>query len=182
MRCPDFFTGTIIWQVFTDDGTGLPGTLLFTGTSRNLSHVPTGYSAFGDFSEFWTTFDIGPISLPRGSYWLSLHNGDWMNGQGGDYQTWNFYWEASAIPNGPASQNKVAPFNGRWWTNAFPQLPPDLAFQVNGAAAPSVPGLELAGSNAQVSFASSLGITYRVEFKNNLSSSIMERAAGRGSG
>jgi hypothetical protein len=164
-----FFAGTVIWQIFTDDGSGSPGTLLFTGTSRNVSHIPTGYFAFSGFAEFLTSFDIGPISLPRGSYWLGLHNGDWLNGQTGDIQTWNFYWEATPNTNGAASENKIAPFDGSWRSNAFPQLPPDLAFQLSGASAPSLPGLKLNGSNAEVSFASNIATTYRVEFKNTLS-------------
>ncbi len=54
------------------------GPAVFTGTSTNLTHVATGFIFFG-YLEYITTFDITPVSLPAGAYWLALHNGPLTN-------------------------------------------------------------------------------------------------------
>jgi hypothetical protein len=160
-----FFAGTIVWQIYSDDGSGLPGTLLFSGSSRNVIHSATGFAIFGGFNEYVTTFDIGPISLARGMYWIGLHNGDLSNGVTGTVNDWNFYWEGTGNITSPPSVEKIAPYDGPFGGKF---LKMDLAFQLNGVAAPGLPTVTFNGDTAQISFTTSTGATYRVEYKDGL--------------
>lgn len=158
-----FFAGSIVWQIYSDNGAGEPGNLILSGTSRNLSHVATGFAAFGGFKEFISTFELGPLSLPRGTHWLALHNGPLSN-----HNTQNFFWEATGRATGAASHANVAPFNGPWNSNAFPGLPSDFAFQLHGVVAPKLTNVSRQGSACQITFTTTAGYNYRVEYKNNL--------------
>ncbi|MDQ2950074.1 MAG: hypothetical protein M3Y27_29745 [Acidobacteriota bacterium] len=163
---PGYFAGTILWQIYSDNGNGKPGTLLLSGTSRNLSHSSTGFTAFGNFGENVTSFDLGPFSLPRGSYWIALHNGDLSYGMTGTYQDWNFYWEATGSVSGAALPlKKIAPYNGSWLLLINPK---NAAFQLSGVASPSQLVVTIIGGTAQISFASTAGFTYRVEYRDAL--------------
>ena len=82
------FVGSIVWQIYSNAENNRPGALLFNGTSTNLTHVATGFIVFG-YAEYITTFDIAPVSLPAGTYWLALHNGPLTN----DTNLGRVYWE-----------------------------------------------------------------------------------------
>jgi hypothetical protein len=92
-----------------------------------------------------------------------LHNGPLTNNG-----SQKFFWEATGNGRGSASHAKAAPFDGPWYSNAFPGLPSDLAFQLNGVSAPSLAMLSRDGENAQISFATAADYYYRVEYKDNL--------------
>ncbi len=162
---PGYFAGSIVWQIYSDNGEGTPGPLIVSGTSRNLSHSATGFAAFGNFRENITSFELGPLSLPTGSYWLAMHNGDLFNGSTGTYQDWNFYWEATRNITAAPPLKKIAPYDGPWFLLTNPK---DGAFQISGVASSGVPIVTMDGGTAQISFATTAGFHYRVEFKEGL--------------
>ncbi|MGZ5552025.1 MAG: hypothetical protein ACXWHF_00145 [Chthoniobacterales bacterium] len=170
-----FFAGTIVWQIYSDDGSGTPGALLFSGSSRNVIHSATGLAIFGGFNEYVTTFDIGPISLPRGTYWIGLHNGDLSNGLTGTVIDWNFYWEATGNSTSPPSLEQIAPYDGPFGKKG---LKIDLAFQLIGVAAPPSLRVEFEGNDAHLSFASNAGATYRIDYKDTLVNSSWTTLSG----
>jgi hypothetical protein len=162
---PGYFAGSIVWQIYSDNGDGTPGTLIVNGTSRNLTHSGTGFTAFGNFSENITRFELGPLSLPTGSYWLALHNGDLSNGATGTVQDWNFYWEATRNITAALPLKKIAPYDGSWFSLTNPK---DAEFQISGVASPGMPIVTIDGAVAEISFASTAGFNYRVEYKDGL--------------
>ena len=97
------FEGSIVWQIYSNAGNNRPGTLLFNGTSTNLTHVATGFIFFG-YPEYITTFDIAPVSLPAGTYWLALHNGPLTN----DTNLGRVYWETPTTGQASASCRSLA--------------------------------------------------------------------------
>jgi hypothetical protein len=157
-----FFSGSILWQIFSDNA-GAPGDLLYSGVSTTVNHVATGYAPFGSFKEFTNTFNIVPVSLPKGTYWIALHNGQ-LSGNVSE----NFFWEASTQAFGYASHSKIAPFSGNWDSNAFPSLPSDLAFRLDGVPAAHITGLSTDRERTAVAFTTTAGSTYRLEYKDNL--------------
>ena len=162
IEADSFFAGSFVWQLYTDDGGSVPGQLLYSGTSTDLSHTATGLTVSG-FREFVNTFSIVPISLPPGRYWLGLHNGELENNS-----SRNVFWEAASIDHGYASHAKVAPSIGGWLTNAFPGLPSDLAFQFNGVIAPRVSAFESQDGVPRLSFTTTSGFIYRVDYRDSL--------------
>jgi len=159
-----FFQGTLVWQIYSDSGGNGPGLLLFSGSTGNLNHTATGFTVFGAFEEFVTTFDIPSVPLPRGTYWLALHNGPLSNNT-----SKNVFWEATANIGGTTSHANPAPYNGPWLSNASPDLPSDLAFQLSGVAAPRITAFEFNNGAPRISFTTAAGLSYRVEYKNELS-------------
>ncbi|MDQ6623444.1 MAG: hypothetical protein M3Y86_08165 [Verrucomicrobiota bacterium] len=165
------FVGTIVWQIYTNQQ-GEPGTLLYTGSISSIAHTPTGIIAFG-LREFVNTFEIPPADLPAGTYWLALHNGPLSN-QVGD----NVFWEATAQGDSLPSQGRSAPFTGRWFSNAFPGLPSDLAFQINGVPAPRISEFDLRSGKPRITFSTISGESYTVEYKNDLNAPAWTPLAG----
>ena len=157
-----YFSGSIVWQIYSDNAGLGPGQLLYSGSATNLTHTATGLVVTG-FKEFVNSFDIVPISLARGTYWLGLHNGPLPNNS-----TQNVFWEASATGQGAASHARVAPYVGFWTSNAYPPLPPDLAFQLSGVSSPHAATLSIQNGVAGFSFTTTSGYVYRVEYKNSL--------------
>ena len=158
------FEGSIFWQIFSNSASNSPGGLLFSGTSMNLTHVATGFVLAG-YAEFFITFDITPVSLPAGSYWLALHNGPLTN----DDNSGRVYWETTDVLGPKPSHTRVAPFKGPWWGHTIPpSTVVELAFQVNGLTGPRITALGFSNSAPQVSFTTAAGQIYQLEFKNSL--------------
>jgi hypothetical protein len=167
------FAGSVMWQIYADNGTGRPGNLLSSGLSTILNHVTTGF-AIGNWKEFVTTFDIIPLSLPRGTYWLALHNGPLSNSDSKD-----FFWETTGQSNGFASQAKIKPFDGPWYTNAFPGSHSEFAFRLEGASAPRLTTFAtLSGGAAEITFTTIFGYIYSVEYNDNLAGGKWMRLPG----
>jgi hypothetical protein len=123
-----YFQNTIPWAIYSNSGSNTPGNLIASGFSTNLTHVLTGRNDGFGYIEFVSTFDITPVSLPAGTYWLALHNGPLS------YLTQQVYWETGAHPSTIPSKCDISPFNGIWLTNFSSNNPaPKLAFQLNGA-------------------------------------------------
>jgi hypothetical protein len=123
------FTGSVTWEIYSNSAAG-PGQLVASGTSTPSSHTPTGYVLFGTLHEAVTTFDITPVLLEPGTYWLALHNGPRQN------TTRGMFWAPTdnRPSSGSASYSRGALSSGAWFSNAFPGFPSDLAFQVFGTA------------------------------------------------
>lgn len=156
------FSSTVVWQIYANSPSGGPGALLYSGAVTDANHVATGF--FVDSrQEYVTTINIVPASLPRGTYWLGLHNGLLSN-----TQNLNVYWETTDTGSGLASQHRIAPFNGSWFTNAFPPLPPDFAFRLEGAVAPKLEGVGNKGGVPWLSFTTAHGYNYRVDYKTGV--------------
>ena len=130
---PGSFEGTITWQIYSNAQGNTVGTLLASGTSTNLTHIATGLDLSG-YPEFITTFDITPVFLPAGVYWLALHNGPLTNTPVDS----RFYWETTAnVPIRP-SRFHALPFAGPWFTTDFPPgRHSDCAFEINGTISPA---------------------------------------------
>lgn len=166
------FQGSFHWQILANSGNNTPGQRLFSGTSTNLSHVATGFINFG-FSEFVNTFDLPLICLPAGTYWLALHNGPLTS----DTDR-GVYWEAT--PNiGPISSHAdIASFEGTWFSNFFPGYPPDFAFQLSGILGPRVTAFTRINGVPRISFTTTTGQTYQVDYKNSLTDASWTPLAG----
>ncbi len=128
------FEGSIVWQIYSNAPGGTPGTILFSGTSTNLTHVATGSFYFG-YAEYVTTFDITPKFLPAGTYWLALHNGPLSN----DSALGRVYWETTSTLGARESRSQIrsqmSPFISLWLSNSIPPgAPSECAFQLNGTS------------------------------------------------
>jgi hypothetical protein len=122
-----FFQNTIPWAIYSNNGSNKPGNLIASGFSSNLTHILTGRTDGFGYIEFVSTFDITPVSLPAGAYWLALHNGPLS------YRIQQVYWETATHPSTIPSQCDIAPFNGNWQNNFSSNNPaPKLAFLLNG--------------------------------------------------
>ena len=170
---PGMFTGVVTWEIYVQGAEGGPGALLAAGTSANLVHTPTGVFAFGVLEEFVTTFDITPVALDPGTYWLALHNGPRDNVKAG------MYWAPTASVHGASSHSREAVSNGPWYSNAFPGFLSELAFQVFGTVVPRVAGTGFVNGSPTVRFTTKLGKQYRLEYKNNLLESSWQVVPGR---
>ena len=158
------FQGSILWQIYSNGASNTPGTLLFSGTSTNVTHVATGFILSG-YAEFVTTFDMTPISLPAGVYWLALHNGPLTNNS----DSGRVYWETADSFGPKPSHSLIAPFVGQWITNAFPLgAPAEVAFQINGVLGPRVTEVAFSNDAPRISFTTAVNQTYRLEYKNSL--------------
>ena len=118
-----FFQSTIPWAIYADSGSNTPGTLIASGISMNLSHLLTGRNDGFGFIEFVNTFNITPVSLPAGTYWLALHNGPLS------FLIQQVYWETSATQSSIPSRSDIAPFLGIWQSN---WINSKMAFQLSG--------------------------------------------------
>jgi hypothetical protein len=160
---PGSFAGTIYWEIYTNNPGNYPGTLVASGYSQNVSHTATGVTSFGPFREFLTTFDIAPVALQPGRYWLALHNGPESNNTTAD-----FFWAATARQTGFPSHNRVAGAPTVWFSNAFPGLQADLAFQVRGTPAPPI-DIVVRDGIPTIRIWTVSGAKYRLEYKNSMS-------------
>src|SRR3954471_23147747 len=70
---PLAFAGSFDWQIHSNATGNSPGDVIASGTSSNLSRVATGMTVRGGYPEYLVTFDITPLSLAPGIYWLALH-------------------------------------------------------------------------------------------------------------
>jgi len=177
------FEGSIVWQIYSNAEVppnsaccpaDIPGTLLFSGTSTNLTHVATGFIFFG-YAEFITTFDITPVSLPAGTYWLALHNGPLTN----DTSLGRVFWETTSNVGARESLSRVSPFLGPWFSNSVPPgSPSDLAFQLNGVVGPSITAFAFNEDVPKIRFTTTADQNYRVDYKNSLADASWTTVSG----
>ena len=154
-----YFQTSILWEIHADSD-GIPGALLFGGTSMNLTHVATGRNDGFGFTEFVSTFDITPAALTEGIYWLVLHNGPLSNNS-----IPNVYWETTAGSSTIPSRTVIAPFTGPWDSNGPSSK---LAFKLNGVSGPTITAIDYDAGTARVSFTTINGQRYAVHYKNEL--------------
>lgn len=159
-----FFAGTYFWQIFSNND-DLPGQPLYSGMSTNLTRTDTGVLVSG-YHEYLNSFDIIPVELVPGRYWLVLHNGPLSTSENR-----SFFWEATDSVSGSSSQAKIAPFTGLWSSHIFPGLPSDLAFSITGFTAPPLIRFVHSGGQSELDFASANDCYYRLESKERISDS-----------
>lgn len=170
-----YFTGVVTWQLWTNSSVAGPGQLIASGTSSNLTHSPTGYALFNFLFEAVTTFDITPVTLDPGIYWLALHNGP------REHVTRGMYWAPTAkkAGSGAPSHNREALSDGPWYSNDYPGYVPELAFQVFGTVVPRLAGTGFVNGVPVVRFISKVGKQYRLEYKNSFAEAFWSAVAGR---
>ncbi len=126
---PSAYLGQIAWRIHGNDA-GAPDddNVLFSGLS---AAVPVDEGNLGFQGNTRLRFDIGTnFTLGAGTYWLSLHNGDYSNTSRRE-----FYWETTD-PNGTLGAHEdQAPFDDGGWFN----LQREHAFQIFGQPSVSVP-------------------------------------------
>jgi hypothetical protein len=154
------FQNSVTWEIHSQSGSGIPGNLVASGSSMNLTHAATGRLDDFNLPEFVSTFDITPLGLPAGVYWLVLHNGPLSHSDPP-----NVYWETASNSSTVPSRTNIAPFTGSWQSNGSLSK---LAFQVIGIPGPRVVGLKVKNGTAQISFTTVSGQNYRVEYRNSL--------------
>ncbi|HEY4283698.1 MAG TPA: hypothetical protein VGM62_11600 [Chthoniobacterales bacterium] len=182
-------TGTwanlVFWEIRLNTAANLPGTVLSSGNSTNLTHAGTGRVVAPDapYPEFLITFDLPSVSLPAGTYWLVLHNGALSNNN--ILLASDILWETTTkIPSDPAYRPSFcdpAPFTNNWDTNDL--APPkaegsQVAFQLIGTVRPKVTTFGFVSAKPQVSFTTVTGQNYKVEFKNNLTDASWTTVSG----
>jgi Cadherin-like domain/Bacterial cadherin-like domain/RTX calcium-binding nonapeptide repeat (4 copies)/Bacterial Ig domain len=122
------FGGTLSFAIYRDNGNGLPGTLLFTGSDSAPVATDTG-TDLGGRDLFQFVVNVGGITLSGGNYWIALHEGAWLSPTDGT----DIFWSRSANDtnnNLRANTSNVTAPNGLFATFA-----PGLAFSLNGATA-----------------------------------------------
>ena len=162
LELPMYFAGSFVWRIYSNSPNNTPGTLLASGTSDKLSHIPTGHAS-GPYQEYVNTFDFNSVVLPAGTYWLGLHNGPLNNFGAG-----NVYWETTSNTGPRASHAARGPLYQAWLTNASPEVTSEFAFNLDGVPLPRITDLNLNGGTARISFTTTAGEQYRVEYKNVL--------------
>ena len=169
-----YFTGTITWEIYADIG-GSPAHLVANGASSASTHTPTGFSLFGLLFEAVTTFDVPPVTLDPGTYWLALHNGPRQ------HVTRGMFWAPTGKKrsSGTPSRSREALSDGTWYSNDYPGMSPDLAFQVFGTVVPGVFGSGFVNGSPVVRFMSKVGKTYRLEYKRSLTDASWIAVPGR---
>ena len=119
------YSGSIDYAFYSDAGG--PGTELTpfaAGTS--LTHVATGNTVQGIYTEFDISFDIAPFLATGGTtYWLALHNGPLTNNQRAEV-----YWEATNLNTTPTG-HECDLLNDQCWNDNGQEH----AYQLTGTAA-----------------------------------------------
>ena len=170
-----YFTGVVTWQIRANTAFNTPGSMIASGTSSGLTHSPTGFALFDFLFEAITTFQISPVTLDPGTYWLVLHNGPLNHVERG------MFWAPTGKKQsaGTPSQSREALSTGLWYSNDYPGMSPDLAFQVFGTVVPRTVSSGFVNGTPVVRFSSKLGKQYRLEYKNNLTDASWTVVPGR---
>jgi len=156
------FQGSVLWRIYSNTGNNTPGTLLYSGISTT-NHTATGF-VDPPYTEFVNTLPITPISLPPGTYWLALHNGPLSN-----FLNQKVYWEVTTNTGPRPSQSDMGPvYPGLWASNSVLGSASEMAFQINGVLAPRATAFSLPDRRPSISFTTTAGYNYRVEYKNSL--------------
>jgi hypothetical protein len=117
------YQGSVSWGFYSNVG-GVPGALIASGNTSAVTRTATGNSLFFG-TEFLNDFDILPVSLAAGSYFLGLHNGLSSVDSRSEY-----YWETQSTSVGANGQEDVSPFGvGSWFDNGH-----EHAFYLTGEA------------------------------------------------
>lgn len=120
---PGDYKGAIYWALQYDQN-GVPGLIAASGLTSAVTHTSTGlFDITGTYAEYVNSFNITPATLPAGTYWLTLHDGDVT-----DINFANFYWEWSADIGDGQEFDLIA---GLWDSNGA-----DHAFYLTGTPVP----------------------------------------------
>ncbi len=170
----DKFQGSFTWRIYSNSPDG-PGSLMASGSVSSVDRVASGLNLYG-YPEYVNVFDLPPVDLPPGTYWLALHNGflSILTNQ-------LFYWE-TADANGSAPSYRSDPPFDLWGSHDCPECTSNpssqLAFQLGGIPGPTITQVKSAGHSPQISFSTVFGQRYRVEYKDLLSNTTWIPVAG----
>jgi len=110
------YAGSILWSIRSDNG-GKPSPGIIAGDTALPSRVPTGF--FNDdyhaAEQFIFQFDIFPLTLEEGHYWLTLHNGPLSFDVNDDARRF-LLWDGSMFSPQPGSAGNedAKPFDDVW--------------------------------------------------------------------
>ena len=176
--------GLVYWEIRANTAANVPGTVLFSGNSTNLTHVATGRNA-SPYPEYLVTFDLpSAVSLLAGKYWLVLHNGPLSHNSSNNPADvmWETTTKNTSDPAYRASFGDFTPFINDWQSND--DVPPsggggsELAFQLIGTVKPNVTAFGFVSAAPRVSFTTVTGQNYKVEYKNNLTDTLWTTVSG----
>lgn len=164
------FAGSVTWQLYKNTDSNMPGDLIASGVSIDLSHTETGFVSF-IFREAVNEFVVPPMYLRPGAYWLGLHNGSLDN-----TSELKVFWANTANHGTPNNGTRpsywqFAPYVGAWNSNyyiMYPDFLSEFAFQIKGVPAPKITNCTMTGGSPRIRFTTALGETYRVVYKNDL--------------
>ncbi len=172
---PTGFQNSIAWQIYSDASDESPGTFLYGDVATAVTHDPTGVADIN--TEYRNTFAIAPVALPAGTYWLGLHNGPLTTAS-----NLRVYFEKSSAASIRPSQaydiNHM--YYVGWGTNSPPYANPDseLAFQLIGVPAAQITALSRSSSVPRLTFTTTAGQYYRVEYEDALVGASWNTVAG----
>jgi Ca2+-binding RTX toxin-like protein len=104
----DGFSGTLSFAIYADNGSGLPGTLLFTGADTAPVATDTGVDAFGR-DIYQLAVNLGGISLPGGNYFVALHEGAWLSATDNSDLYWMLSGSDATGDTHAVTDNETAP-------------------------------------------------------------------------
>lgn len=161
------FSGSVFWRIHSNSPDNTPGSMLYSGLALNVIHTPTGFVSGAEI-EYSNSFAIEPIVLPAGTYWLALHNGPLSSA---DNQ--RVYWELATSMGSRSSFSDQGPsFSGAWAPNYAPNNgSTELVFRLTGSFVPQIKNLSYTSGVRRITFTTTSGQFYRVEYKNALNES-----------
>lgn len=127
------YQGSVTYRIYGNDGTQPDETNIL----REASVVPTRTGLGGGFFSY--DFDIAPLNLAAGTYWLGLHNGPLTTTT---QLGWGWAW--TALNATLTGREDEAPFDDGGWLNNEQEH----AFYLTGPSAPEPASVLLLGLGA----------------------------------
>jgi len=140
------FSGSMSWSIRGDDAAAAaaaqPAAVeIAGGTTSAVTRTLTGFidPNHKNAAEGIYSFDVPPLALGPGHYWLILHNGPLSNDAADGFPGF-FLWEGNGDPRGAAGLEDPSPFDAAWQ----PSLG-ERSFQLLGVPEPGTTALALSG-------------------------------------
>ena len=152
--------------IFHSDAATLPGGVLDSQTLVPTSAVPTGVTLFG-VSEIEYVFDISPVALGAGTYWVEI----FTNSSG---TTDQFFWETGNLDgaNGRLNDAFAQATPGVAWITGNPAADNAIVFCEPGVVAPdesilAIPTLGTIGLVAMIGLLLAMGVVVMSRRRQN---------------
>jgi hypothetical protein len=132
------YQGSVTYRIYGNAGTQPDETNILREGSVSPTRTALGPGPFG-YDEFSYDFDIAPLNLAAGTYWLGLHNGPLTTTNRADW-----YWATTALNATLTGREDMDPFDdGGWFDNTQ-----EHAFYLTGPSAPEPASILLLGLGA----------------------------------
>jgi hypothetical protein len=172
-----YFQSSVVWEIHANNN-GIPGSIVASGTSINLTHVATGRNNGFGYNEFIVNFDIIEASLGAGKYWLVLHNGPLSYTVTRPNTNLDpVFWETTTSSSPIETQEIIAPFTDPWQSNLSQS---QMAFNLSGQVGPAITAFAYHSASPQITFTTVAGQHYSVQYKNLLTDSTWLTLSGAG--